>query len=92
VVEIAANTEYMVWDVCGKSFSPQASKINGDAKITDAASCTTFAEDKEKRGNMYVVKDGKCVQSFKYGEFEAEVEQQETGKPKQKWELKYTSL
>ena len=39
---------------------------------------------------MYLLKDGKCVQSFKNGDFNATVEDIK-GKVNSKWELAYTS-
>jgi len=59
-----------------------------------------MATTSSTKGNMYVVKDGKCVQSFWNGQFSATVEKKEPNADgtvdavpmKQEWTLVYTSL
>ena len=86
----------MIWAVCGSEFEPKAGKISpDDSLITDGfASCKKLAANRDTKGNVYLVKDGKCVQSFKYGKFQAKVTPAdgEGKKPKQSWDLQYTSL
>ena len=83
----------IIYAICGKAFKPDASKLNTDkAKvIADMKSCNDLATDATTKGNMYLLKDGKCVQSFHYADFKATIEQQEDKSISQKWDMTYTS-
>ena len=72
----------MIFSICGSNFKPDAAKINSDAKVTikDEESCKKLANNLDTIGNMYLLKDGACVQSFHYAEFDATVESQDDGK------------
>lgn len=66
----------LVYSICGSSFKPEAEKINSDeTTITDADSCSKMGANTDTLGNMYLLKDGACVQSFKNADFDATVEQ-----------------
>lgn len=59
--------------------------------ITDAESCSKLAGNADTIGNMYLLADGACVQSFKNAEFDATLEEKDDGTLGQTWELSYTS-
>lgn len=67
----------MVSKVCGTSyFTPKTDKLVPAAAgaIADEEGCRKMAETEDTKGNMFLLKDGKCVQSFSKGEFDATVE------------------
>lgn len=87
----------LIWDVCGMPFVPEKDKLIGDDLTDyvtdDFASCKALGEKDETKGNVYVVKGGKCAYSLKYGKFDADIKPAEDDKkPKQKWELEYSSI
>lgn len=70
--------------------------------ITNAASCNALGTNSDTDGNMYLVVNGACVQSFKDADFKSTVEKIKTSTAddikgatkgfKQEWDLTYTSL
>lgn len=85
---------YLVYKVCGGAFEPKVENLNTDLDvITDLESCKKMFDNGDTKGNVYLVKDGACIQSFNNAEFSAEVEvQEDASKPmKQEWELEYKS-
>jgi hypothetical protein len=68
---------YLLYKVCGGAFTPDAAKTSkSDLIASGEATCKTMAEDDSTKGNVYLVKEGKCVQSFNGADFKAEVTEQ----------------
>ena len=75
----------LVYAICGESFEPDKDKINAKAgvvTISDEDSCSKMASHSDTKGNMYLLKDGACVQSFKFADFDAELAAGDDGKMK----------
>jgi len=86
------NNNYLVHKICSYAFTPTKAGLFTAIKGFDDKQCKAFAS--KAQGNMYLVSKGKCVQSFKYAEFDADIKHdKKTGKvTKVEWELEYKSL
>lgn len=91
----------MVYRICDGNFKSSAQelkKVNApkNTKIVAAgkeSTCENIYKKSETEGNIYLVKDGECIQSFSGGKFAAKIgKDDKTGDVTQEWTLKYTSL
>ena len=59
---------------------PDPAKINSDKATTIVGTkCDDMAGMADTKGNMYLLKNGQCVQSFSSGELDAVIEDTEEG-------------